>query len=102
MYNYNFANEKVIFEKVNCVAEINQKEILVNILLTKQNLLFFYNINSGILKEKTMGVIVGPEYDLLLKISLNNLKYTCEGNNTFIDNGNVTIYDFILRKVLKL
>lgn len=100
MYNYDFTNEKVVFEKVNCVAEINQKEVFVNILITKQNLLLFYNSNIGILKEKAMGVIVGPEYDLLLKLSLNNLKYTCEDDNTYIDNGNVAIYDFDLSKVL--
>lgn len=100
MYNYDFTNEKVVFEKVNCVAEINQKEVFVSILLTEQNLLLFYNSNRGILKEKIMGVIVGPEYELLLKISLNDIKYTCEDNNTYIDNVNVTIFDFDLSKVL--
>ncbi len=100
MYNYDFDNEKVTYEKVNCVAEINQREIFTNILVTDRNLLLFYNPNRGTLNERTMGVILSPEYELLRKINLEDIKYSCEDNNTYIDN-DIVIYDFDLSKVLK-
>ena len=77
LYNYDFSNEKVKFEKANTLVEINDNTYYLTILITDSNILLFRDLNSNFVKQKAMGVFVSSEYELVKSISLNpvpNLK----------------------------
>ena len=92
MYNYNFYNDLVNYEFLDKVILINNQEIIGNVLLTNNNLLIFQNINRGTMK---FGKAVTPmaDYDLIVKIDLETLKYQIDENNSII-NDNIIIIDF--------
>lgn len=97
MYNYDFQNESVVSERQNVFAEIKEKELFVNVLVTDKNLLIFYNIENDIATLKSRGVFVAPNYELLIKFDLKSIRYSCEDNNTYI-NDDVVLYDFVLKE----
>ena len=97
MYNYDFKDEKVLFEKNHCLAEINNKEIFIDVLVTDKNLLLFYNEANDFINMKTQGIFFTPNYELLKKIKLDNLAYECDDKNTYIDKEQIVIYDFCLQ-----
>ena len=47
---------------------------------------------------KSNGVFYTPEFNLLTKISLNDISFTCTNNITYINN--IVIYDFNLNDVI--
>jgi len=47
MYNYDFGNEKVIYESVENLISIKNKEGISNIIITKSKLLIFNNIKKN-------------------------------------------------------
>lgn len=98
MYNYDFKNESIKLEKHNVFAEINSKELFVNILVTDKNLLLFYNTESDFVTQKSRGVFVTSSYELLIKLDLENISYEEEDNNTYINNDEIILYDFVLNK----
>ncbi|MBQ7030857.1 MAG: hypothetical protein IJN13_00600 [Bacilli bacterium] len=97
MYSYDFENESIICERHNVFAEIKEKELFVNVLVTDKNLLIFYNIENDIVTLKSRGVFVAPNYELLIKFDLKSIRYSCEDNNTYI-NDDVVLYDFVLKE----
>jgi len=99
MYIYDFDNEEVIIESVDNLITIKDKEIKSNILLTEKNLLIFKNIkNDSALAGRELYEM--PEYELIIKIDLNKIKYSVEENNTYIKIGNeeIILYDFDLNR----
>lgn len=98
MYNYDFKKEKVIYEKHNVFAEINNKELFVNIVVTDKNLLLFYNTESDFVTMKSRGIFVTPSYELLFKLDLENISYEVGDHNTYINNDEIILYDFVLKK----
>lgn len=97
MYNYDFKDEKVDYEKTSCYVDINDSSYIFNMLITDDNILLFDNINkNNILNSR--GYYMPPENELVLKIPLKNLKYKIKENNTIIsfNNKNIVIYDFDL------
>lgn len=99
MYDYNFEKEKVIKEKNNLNLKFNTDYFLGSVLLTDKNLLIFFDANKDS-ALKGSGVQVMPEYALLAKIPLKELKYTVTNEETVINN-NLIIYNFNLKEFLK-
>jgi hypothetical protein len=100
MYNYSFKDEKVIFEKVDSLVEFNDKCYTLNILVTTKNLLLFKNINDDFLKRKSIGVFATPEYELVFKMLLNDISYSCESGDTILNNENIILLDIDLSKII--
>lgn len=100
MYNYDFNNEKVLFEKPNTLVEINDNTYYLNVLITESNILLFRDLNSDFVKQKAMGVFVSSEYELVKSISLNKLNYKCVEENTIINNEEIVLYNIRLDKVI--
>lgn len=98
MYNYDFKSENILCEKHNVFAVIKEKELFVNIIVTNKNLLIFYNLDNDFVMQKTKGVFISANYELLVKYNLNNIKYYCENANTIIDN-DVILYEFLLNEM---
>ena len=74
MYLYDFGNEKIIIEWVDNLVSINDREYTMNILLTNLNIILFRNIKKdSILAAREIHEM--PEYDVVIKIALNDLKY---------------------------
>ena len=95
MYNYDFKDEKVKFEKLNCFIEVDNKEYMFNLLITNKNILLFNNINKkNVLNGR--GAYLPAENELFLKIPIKNLKYKIEDGNTLLiyKNKNIVIYEF--------
>ena len=101
MYNYDFKDEIIILEKQNVFAEINNKELNINVLVTNKNLLLFYNIENDFVTMKSRGVFVTPTYELLGKIELENMVYECDLNNTYINNDKIILYEFLLKDYME-
>lgn len=99
MYNYDFKDEKVVYECNNCFAEIKGKELFVNVLVTDKNVLLFYNKDQDFVAMKSKGVFVTPSNDLIMSISLDNIDYQIDENNTLINNGEIILYDLVLNIV---
>ncbi|MBE6156295.1 MAG: hypothetical protein E7161_00915 [Firmicutes bacterium] len=100
MYNYNFECEKTLLEIVDNLATINDEELKVNILITEENLLLFKNIKEGnVLNSR--GINEMPEYELIVKIKFNDIKYKIDEDNTIIELGKnqIILYKFDLSKV---
>lgn len=105
MYNYDFLKDKehAINEKEQVLVSFGNKKLLVNIMLTDKNLLFFYDTEKDSpLKCSRMSVV--PHYEVLLKLSLDNLDYHIMDNFTEINfKGDVLlIYNFNLDDFIKL
>lgn len=105
MYNYDFLKDKehAINEKEQVLVSFGNKKLLVNIMLTDKNLLFFYDTEKDSpLKCSKMCVV--PQYEVLLKLSLDNLDYHIMDNFTEINfKGDVIlIYNFNLDDFIKL
>ena len=100
MYDYNFENEKVIKEETNLNLKFNKNYFLGSVLLTDKNILIFFDTNKDS-ALKGSGVQVMPEYALLTKIPLKELKYTANNEETLI-NDNLTIYNFNLKRFINL
>lgn len=102
MYNYDFIKkeEKVLFEKTNCYVEIDDYSYNLNVLVTNKNILLFYNSlkNSAL---KASGIEEVPQYYLELAIPLNNLEYSIEDGNTFIEfnNSDILLNDVDISKI---
>ncbi len=97
MYNYDFKDEKVTYEKLNAFVEIDDKEFDFNFLITDKHILLFDNINKdNILNHR--GGYLPPQNELVLKIPIINSTYKIEENNTNItyENKSIIIYDFNL------
>lgn len=101
MYNYDFSNEKVKFEKFNTLVEINGNIYNLNILVTNRNILLFKDINSDFVKQKAMGVFLSSEYELVKSVPLKHLNYTFDGQNTYINKEEIIIYDFYIDDFIK-
>jgi len=99
MYNYDFKNEIIKCELIDNLVEINNKELKVNVILTENSLLLFYNIANDFIKMKTQGVFVTPSYELLLKLKIKDFNYEVIDNNTYINNEEIIIYNFDINKV---
>lgn len=97
MYNYDFTKETIKEEYIDKLVSINDKEILVNIIITDKNLLFFYNYDNDFVTKKAQGILLTTNYELIFQEELNSLNYVCDEDNTYINNDEVIIYDFILR-----
>ena len=97
MYNYTFNEEKIIYERHDIFIEINNQELFVNILISDKNILLFTKDNE-MAHLKGNGVFYTPEFNLLTKISLNDISFTCTNNITYINN--IVIYDFNLNDVI--
>ena len=100
MYDYNFEKEKVIKEETNLNLKFNKNYFLGSVLLTDKNILIFFDTNKDS-ALKGSGVQVMPEYALLTKIPLKELKYTANNEETLI-NDNLTIYNFNLKRFINL
>lgn len=105
MYNYDFLKDKehAINEKEQVLVSFGNKKLLVNIMLTDKNLLFFYDTEKD-LPLKCSKMCVVPQYEVLLKLSLDNLDYHIMDNFTEINfKGDViSIYNFNLDDFIKL
>ena len=99
MYNYNFDNEKVLYENINCIVSINDKQLNVSLLVTDKNILLFENIMKNNVLEGRL-VSIPAEYELIYKIDLNNTSYKVSDGDTLIAN-NTVIYNFDLDKIKK-
>lgn len=100
MYRYNFECEKIILEIVDNLVSINELEFKMNIIITEDNLLLFKNVKEeSILKAK--GINELPDYELIVKIKLEDIDYEIDGNHTIIKLGNdeIILYDFDLNKL---
>jgi hypothetical protein len=98
MYYYDFSNEKVIYENINSIVEVDNKTINCSVLVTDKNILLFDNVmKNSVLSARC--VQIQPEYKLLLAIKLNNLKYKVEGNDTIIIDKNIILYNINLSKI---
>ena len=98
MYYYDFSNEKVIYENINSIVEVDNKTINCSVLVTDKNILLFDNVmKNSVLSARC--VQIQPEYKLLLAIKLNNLKYKVEGNDTIITDKNIILYNINLSKI---
>ena len=100
MYDYNFSKEKVMKEYTYLNLKFNKNYFIGSILLTNKNILIFFDTNKDS-ALKGSGVPVMPEYALLTKIPLKELKYTANNEETLI-NDNLTIYNFNLKRFIKL
>lgn len=100
MYNYEFVNEKVINEFVDNFVSLNNEDIRCNILVTNLNILLFKNIKrESVLYGREIHEM--PEYDLILKVNLNDIEYEIEDGNTVIyfEKNEIILFDFDLNKV---
>lgn len=105
MYNYDFLKDKehAINEKEQVLVSFGNQKLLVNIMLTDKNLLFFYDTEKDSpLKCSKMSVV--PQYEVLLKLSLDNLDYHIIDNFTEINfkSDVISIYNFNLDDFIKL
>ena len=100
MYNYDFRNEKIKCELIDYMVEINCKELIVNVILTKEKLMLFYNSANDFINMKTQGVNIIPSYELILNLDLKKINYEVSDNNTYINNDEIIIYNFDLSKVI--
>ena len=101
MYLYDFENEKFMLEIVDNLVSINDREYTLNIVLSELNLLLFKNIKKdSVLAAREIHEM--PEYELIVKINLNELKYDIDDNNTVINySGNeIILYNFNLKEAL--
>lgn len=105
MYNYDFLKDKehAINEKEQVLVSFGNQKLLVNIMLTDKNLLFFYDTEKDS-PLKCSRISVVPQYEVLLKLSLDNLDYHIMDNFTAINfKGDViSIYNFNLDDFIKL
>mgnify|MGYP003571267778 CR=1 FL=1 len=103
MYNYNFIgnNEEVIFENINPIIEINNKNYYLSILITNKNLLLFEDINKNNALNGS-NVYLLSKYELYTKICLKDINYTVNQNDTLINynNNEIIIYDFDITKYI--
>lgn len=105
MYNYDFLkdNEHAINENEQVLVSFGSRKLLVNIMLTDKNLLFFFDTEKDSpLKCSRMNVV--PQYEVILKLSLDNLDYHVMDNFTEINFNDdiISIYDFNLDEFIKL
>lgn len=100
MYNYNFESEKILLEMVDNLVTINDKELRINIIITKDNLMLFRNIKDGSILN-SRGIHELPEYELLLKMKFNDIKFKVDEANTIINfnNNEIILYNFDFNKV---
>lgn len=91
MYYYDFKinNEQVLNEATDVNMKFNDKWMIVNILLTNKNIIFFNNIDS--------------RFEVLFKVSLSNMNYNILEDNTIlnIDEFSVTLYNFNIDEFIK-
>lgn len=97
MYNYNFGSEKVLKEETNVTLKCDKTYFTGSLLVTNKNLLIFYDANKDS-ALKGSGVQVMPEYALLAKINLKNIKY--EQKDGQVNINNIIIYNFDLKNFL--
>ncbi len=104
MYNYEFnANdEKIVFEKNNGLIEIAGKMFTRNIVITNKNVLIFNDLSKN---DPLTGRAVTPlnDYVLDLSISLDNIDYQIQDNNTILNYNNkeIVLYDILLNAIVK-
>ena len=101
MYLYDFENEKFMLEIMDNLVSINDREYTLNIVLSELNLLLFKNIKKdSVLADREIHEM--PEYELIVKINLNELKYDIDDNNTVINySGNeIILHNFNLKEAL--
>ena len=99
MYNYNFEMERILLEFVENLISIDDSESTCNIIITEENLMIFNNIKkNSVLSAKN--IIEMPEYELLIKINLNDIDYEVDDENTTIRyrDKEIILYDFDLSK----
>lgn len=82
-------------EETNLSLKFNKNYFIGRILLTNKNILIFFDTNKDS-ALKGSGVQVMPEYALLTKIPLKELKYTANNEETLIND--ITIYNFNLKE----
>lgn len=100
MYNYDFKNNEIINEIVENLVSINSKEFIANIIVTKNKILIFENIlRNTVLSGR--GIYEMPQYELILEINLDEIKYRVDDNNTIINinENEVIIYSFNLKNI---
>ena len=99
MYNYDFSNEQVIYEKNNIIIEINNQIFRGNVLLTDKNLLLFRD-STDFIKQKSQGIFILQKYELVYKSGLDNLKYEVEDNDSYINNDEIILYEINLKEII--
>lgn len=99
MYNYDFENELVVFEKADCLISFNNKELISNILVTDKNILIFKNDVNPILKGREIHEL--PVYELIFKFDLNDIIYEVDEDNTIVKiaKSELILFNFDLNKV---
>lgn len=95
MYNYDFKenDEHIITESIHKTIEVNQKKMLVSVVVTNKNLLLFKNINEkNVLNSR--GMSMPEEYELIFKLPIKQIEYKIEDNKTIISyNENLLIIE---------
>lgn len=97
MYNYNFKenNELLIKEEKNVNVKIKKNYYMTNFVLTEKHLLIFYDSNhNNALSSRLVQIM--PQFELLLKIELNNIKYETNEDNfiLIVNDERINCYDF--------
>lgn len=83
MYNYDFTNEKAVYENRNSIIDINNKTYNLAIIITNKNILFFNDINKNhVLNSR--GMSMPSNFLLELKIPKNKCNYVFEEGNTYL------------------
>ena len=101
MYNYTFKeNDEHV---LNEAADVNIRNMLVNILLTNKNVLVFYDTErDNPMKSGEMQIM--PQFEVIFKIDLSNMNYKIEDEDTIININNNKIfilYNFNLKNFIE-
>lgn len=103
MYNYEFEknNEKIIYEGQDKVVDVSDKTYNLSVVVTNKNLLFFNNANK-FHALNGRGMQIPAEYLLELTIPLDNINYSIEEGNTYINykNTDIVIFEFELEEYI--
>ena len=101
MYNYDFKNKKIVLELVNVLVSIDDKDLILNIIITNHDLLLFKNIKLNTVISGR-GIYEMPEYELVFNAKLNDIKFKIDDLNTLIKYGDkeVILFNFDLNKVI--
>ncbi len=100
MYNYDFQNEKVIYENINSFVEIFGKMVNCSILVTDKNILLFEDSEKD-RALKGRGIQLPSNYVVFMKIDLKGINYRVDNEDTIINLGDVILYNINLDKIIK-
>lgn len=96
MYPFKENDEIVLNERENVLMKLNNKDILVNILLTSKNILVFYNSDFKLNKRH-----ISSNYKLIYKIDLSNMDYEIKMGNTYFKNKDIIFYELDIEDFIR-